>query len=228
VSVGQLLVVVLLAVLAWYLLRNQDDDAAGSPPTTPPAGEAPPAEAPASPEGSAAEVLASLTVLPEAGRDGYEREAFGEGWRVAADGCDVREHVLVDESRAPVARGGDGCSVQHGDWLSLYDGYSTPDPGELEVDHLVPLAEAWESGASGWSDERRETFANDLDRPDALIAVTAATNQSKSDGDPADWMPPNRDAWCRYAGAYVTQKAAWDLAIDPAEHDALENVLATC
>lgn len=227
-SVGQLLAVVLLVVLAWYLLRNQDDDAAGSPPTTPPAGEAPPAGPPATPEGSAAEVLASLTVLPEGRRDGYEREAFGDGWAVAADGCDVREHVLVDESRAPAARGPDGCSVQRGNWLSLYDGYSTPDPAELEVDHLVPLAEAWESGASGWSDDRRVAFANDLERDDALIAVTAATNQSKSDGDPADWMPPNRDAWCRYAGAYIAQKAAWDLTIDPAELDALENVLATC
>jgi hypothetical protein len=227
VSAGQLLAVVLLVLLVWFLVTNQDDDdRAGSAPTSPTT--AAPAQPPASPEGSAAEVLASLTVLPEGRRDGYEREAFGEGWAVAADGCDVREHVLVDESRAPAARGSDGCSVQRGDWLSLYDGYSTPNPDELEIDHLVPLAEAWDSGASGWSDDRRTSFANDLERDDALIAVTAATNQSKSDGDPADWMPPNRDAWCRYAGAYIAQKAAWDLTVDPAELDALENVLATC
>ncbi|HEY8548261.1 MAG TPA: HNH endonuclease family protein [Acidimicrobiales bacterium] len=226
---GQLLVVVLVVVVAWYLARDrQGDGAAGTPPTTP-APDAPAAPpGPATPEGPAAEVLASLTVLPEGRRDGYEREAFGNGWGVAPDGCDVREHVLAAESRVPAARGPDGCSVSRGDWLSLYDGYSTPDPDELEIDHLVPLAEAWESGAAGWSDERREAFANDLDRPDALVAVTAATNRSKADGDPADWLPPDRGAWCRYAGAWVTQKAAWGLTIDPAEHDALANVLATC
>jgi hypothetical protein len=71
-------------------------------------------------------------------------------------------------------------------------------------------------------------YANDLNRRDALIAVTAATNQSKSDRDPAEWMPPNRDAWCRFAAAWITQKATWHLTIDPAERDALRNVLTSC
>jgi hypothetical protein len=60
------------------------------------------------------------------------------------------------------------------------------------------------------------------------VAVTAATNRSKSDRDPAEWMPSHRDSWCRYATAWVTQKAAWRLTVDPAEHEALVNVLATC
>lgn len=73
--------------------------------------------------------------------------------------------MLADESRVPPGLGGDGCAVVGGEWLSLYDGYSTPEPDELEIDHAVVLAEAWESGASRWPAERRERFANDLARP---------------------------------------------------------------
>jgi hypothetical protein len=174
--------------------------------------------------------LGALTVVPEEGGGSYERTAFGDGWLVGRDGCDTRDEVLAAESRAPATRRRDGCSVTRGDWLSVYDGYSTPDPGELEIDHMVPLAEAWASGASTWTASQRERYANDTDshRPDALIAVTAATNQSKSDRDPAEWMPPNRDSWYRYATAWITQKRAWHLTIDPAERRALRNVLASC
>jgi uncharacterized protein DUF1524 len=174
--------------------------------------------------------LGALTVVPEEGGGSYERTAFGDGWQVDRDGCDTRDDVLAAESRVPATRGRDGCTVTRGEWLSVYDGYSTPDPGELQIDHMVPLAEAWESGASTWTAAERERYANDTDshRPDALIAVTAATNQSKSDRDPAEWMPPNRDSWCRYATAWITQKRAWDLTIDPAERRALRNVLSSC
>jgi hypothetical protein len=174
--------------------------------------------------------LAALPVAAESGSARYERMNFGDGWRVDRDGCDTRDDVLAAESRVPVTRARNGCTVTRGDWLSLYDGYSTPDPDELEIDHMVPLAEAWESGASSWTPAERERYANDTDphRPDALVAVTAATNRSKSDRDPAEWMPPNRDAWCRYATAWITQKRAWHLTVDPAERRALRNVLATC
>jgi Protein of unknown function (DUF1524) len=174
------------------------------------------------------ELLATLTVTEEGSDAGYERDEFGEGWRTDRRDCDVRERVLAEESQVPVTREDDECTVVEGEWVSLYDGYATPDPDELEIDHVVALAEAWESGADDWSDERRERFANDTRRPDALIAVTAATNQSKSDRDPAEWMPPNRDAWCRYAEAWITQKSAWELTVDRAERRALRNVLATC
>jgi uncharacterized protein DUF1524 len=174
--------------------------------------------------------LGALTVTREGTSDSYERTAFGDGWLVGRDGCDTRDEVLAAESRVPATRGRDGCTVTRGDWLSLYDGYSTPDPGELDIDHMVPLAEAWESGASSWTPDQRERYANDTDshRPDALVAVTAAMNRSKSDRDPAEWMPPNRDAWCRYATAWITQKRAWHLTIDPAERRTLRNVLASC
>jgi hypothetical protein len=225
------LVIVVLLVVGFIAFRRAQDDATGSPAagdaTSTTLGSVPPAAPPADDRAST-DLFATLVVADEAGRDGYEREAFGEGWLVGPDGCDVRDKVLAEESQVPVTRGADGCDVVKGSWLSIYDGYSTPDPAELQIDHMVPLAEAWDSGAGGWPPERREQYANDTVRPDALIAVTAATNQSKSDRDPAEWMPPNSDSWCRYADAWIIQKAAWQLTIDPPERDALRNILTTC
>lgn len=224
-----LLVVLVVAVAAFIVMRRSQDEAQDPPATMgPPATSTPAETGPAASDTPAVELLATLAVMPEVSRNGYEREAFGPGWLVDQSGCDTRSRVLAEESRVPVTRGADGCTVAGGDWLSLYDGYSTPNPEELQIDHMVPLAEAWDSGANVWPPEQREQYANDTLRPDALIAVTAATNQSKSDRDPAEWMPPNRDAWCRYVDAWITQKAAWQLTIDVGEHDALSNVLATC
>ncbi|WP_436792622.1 GmrSD restriction endonuclease domain-containing protein [Actinospongicola halichondriae] len=112
-------------------------------------------------------------------------------------------------------------------WYSIYDGYSTPDETELEIDHVVALAEAWRSGAHAWSTSTRIEFANDIDLSQALVAVTAATNRSKSDHDPATWQPPSSQAWCEYADAWITVKLKWDLSADPAEVDALRNMLAS-
>jgi hypothetical protein len=219
-----------VVVLVAFFVTNGDLDADGTPSTTVPTApdEATPPAAPPAETRSAAQLLTTLAVTAEGPRSGYEREAFGEGWTVDGNGCDVRDRVLADESLVPVTLEADGCSVAAGEWSSLYDGYSTPDPGELEIDHMVPLAEAWDSGAATWSPPQREKYANDMDRDDALVAVTAATNQSKSDRDPAEWMPPKRESWCRYVNAWIAQKSAWKLTVDPAERDALHNVLATC
>src|SRR5690606_33368769 len=131
------------------------------------------------------------------------------------DGCDTRAEVLRAESRRPTDTAS-GCRVTKGWWLSVYDGYTTDDPGELEIDHLVALHEAWMSGASRWGPERRAAFANDLGHPGALLAVTAATNRSKGSRDPAVWQPPNRDAWCDYAVDWIEVKVRWGLSADDA------------
>jgi hypothetical protein len=179
-------------------------------------------------DGPAAEVLATLTVAPETGGEGYDRDRFGGGWATGTDGCDTRSKVLRDESAAPVVL--DGCTVLSGEWHSVYDAAPVTDPAGLDIDHLVPLAEAWASGAGDWTDRQRQAFANDIDpaRPDALVAVTAGSNRAKGDSDPAEWMPPDTAVWCRYATAWVTEKAAWDLTIDTAERDALAAAFATC
>ena len=224
-----LLVVALVIMAAFFLTNDDEGDADGAgPPVPTPQDEGVPPAAPPPDIVAAGDLLDALALRNEGARNGYEREAFGDGWMVDTNGCDVRSRVLADESLVPVTKESNECSVAAGEWKSLYDNYTTPNPDELEIDHMVPLAEAWDSGAATWSPQQREKYANDTEREDALVAVTAATNQSKSDQDPAEWMPPHRGAWCRYATAWIVQKSAWKLTVDTAERTALRNVLATC
>jgi hypothetical protein len=189
-------------------------DTTAAPVTTPPAPAATTTAAPG-PVG----LVAQLRIEPEHPRDGYDRDSFN--YRSGGT-CDTRCQVLAQEHIATLP------GLPTGGWLSLYDGYTTDDPTELEVDHVVALAEAWDSGADTWDPARREAFANDLDHPGALRAVTAATNRSKSDRDPAEWQPSNRDGWCTYATDWTTTKIHWKLSADQAEANALTNMLRSC
>ncbi|MFO1537455.1 MAG: excalibur calcium-binding domain-containing protein, partial [Actinomycetota bacterium] len=170
---------------------------------------------------AAGAALDRLVVEPEGYRPGYDRGLFVHWVDDDGDGCDTRCEVLAAERRTDLP----GLTVG---WLSIYDGYSTDDSSELDIDHVVALAEAWSSGAWAWDAARRRAFANDLGDPRALIAVTAATNRSKSDRDPAQWQPPNRAAWCEFADAWIATKLRWGLTVDPAERAALANMLAGC
>ncbi|MDW4903040.1 HNH endonuclease family protein, partial [Streptomyces californicus] len=105
---------------------------------------------------------------------------------------------------------------------SDYDGQEVTSAGALDIDHMVPLAEAWDSGASAWTAARREAYANDQSADVSLVAVTARTNRQKSDQDPADWMPPSPEAQCRYVGEWVATKLRWDLTADDRELEALK------
>lgn len=173
-------------------------------------------------------VLAGLRVAPEGARTGYDRDLFPHWVDDDGNRCDTREDVLIHESRTRAQVDPYGCKVMAGDWLSLYDGLTFTDPGELHVDHVVALAEAWDSGASGWDTARRRAFANDLLRPEALRAVSASSNLSKSDLDPGQWKPTRDSAWCEYANDWVTVKKAWDLSADQNEIDDLRVMLGTC
>lgn len=175
------------------------------------------------PAASPAGLADQLTIAPEANADSYHRDLFGGGWVDADhDGCDTRCEVLEAERRSDLP------GLAGGGWLSAYDGYMTSDASELEIDHVVALAEAWRSGASGWDPQRRIAYANDLDEPRALIAVTAATNGAKSDRDPSSWQPPSDAAWCEFATSWVTVKVRWGLTADQGEVDALRNMLTSC
>jgi hypothetical protein len=191
---------------------------AGAPSTTPDTTAAPSTTTTATPTGPT-DLVAQLRIEPERPRDGYDRDLFNH-W--TGGSCDTRCRVLETE-RLDTLPG-----LPAGGWLSLYDSYTTDNPDELEIDHVVALAEAWDSGADTWDPARREAFANDLDHPAALRAVTAATNRSKSDRDPAEWQPPNRDGWCTYATDWTTTKIAWDLAADQTEANVLTNMLRGC
>lgn len=166
-------------------------------------------------------VLASLVVAPETPRDGYDRDLFTQWVDKDGDGCDTRCEVLQAQRRIDLP------GLPASGWLSLYEGYSSDDPSEFDIDHVVALSEAWDSGASTWDEARREAFANDLESGQ-LLAVTAATNRSKSDRDPADWQPPDRSAWCEFGTAWVGVKSTWGLTADQREVDALRNILREC
>ena len=172
-------------------------------------------------------LLDDLTV--EAEHDGgYDRDLFKHWIDANGDGCDARREVLIAEAVvAPSV--GSGCSLSAGEWLSRYDGETAGDNGSaFDVDHMVPLAEAWESGAHGWSADRREDYANDLGYADSLIAVSASSNRSKGARDPAEWLPPTAGVHCWYAAAWVQVKTRWDLTVDQAEADKLSSVLSGC
>ncbi|MFD6287510.1 HNH endonuclease family protein [Streptomyces sp. NPDC060205] len=115
-----------------------------------------------------------------------------------------------------------------GEWYSYYDGVTLTAPGGLDIDHLVPLAEAWDSGASAWTPARRHAYAHDLDADRSLVAVTARTYRSKSDQDPADWRPPLADARCTYATDRVATNLRWQLTVDDRERTALTELAAGC
>ena len=173
-------------------------------------------------------VLAGLRVAPEGARTGYSRDLFKLWVDADHNGCDTREEVLISESRSKAQVDPYGCKVVAGDWYSLYDGLTFTDPAELDVDHMVPLAEAWDSGAAGWDAAKRQAYANDLEHPQALRAVSASANRSKGDLDPGQWKPTRDGAWCEYANDWVVVKKAWDLTADQNEVDDLKVMLRTC
>ncbi|MDF3142148.1 MULTISPECIES: HNH endonuclease family protein [unclassified Streptomyces] len=175
-----------------------------------------------------AEAVANLPVATES-RDGYSRNKFRH-WNAGddpADGCNTRAEVLLHEAVTPPTVG-PGCRLTGGSWFSYYDTTVVTSASGLDIDHMVPLAEAWDSGASAWTAQRREAYANDQGAAPSLVAVTARSNRSKADQDPADWLPPAADVHCRYAAEWVGTKLRWSLAVDEAELGALEGMASDC
>ncbi|MFF7549627.1 DUF1524 domain-containing protein [Streptomyces canus] len=157
------------------------------PPPTPPT--QPPAPATRS-RCSVRDALAALPVQTES-RTGYERTKFRHWTDADRDGYSTRNEVLLDEAVTAPEQDA-SCRPTGGSWYSPYDNTYFTAARALDIDHLVPLAEAWDSGASTWTAQERETYANDLDDPRALIAVSATSNRSKPNQDPATWTPPGR------------------------------------
>ncbi|MEU5902500.1 HNH endonuclease family protein [Streptomyces venezuelae] len=172
------------------------------------------------------QAVAALPTAAES-REGYQRSQFKHWTDDDRDACNTRAEVLIAESRiAPTV--GAGCKVTGGQWYSYYDGETLTQPRGLDIDHMVPLAEAWDSGASAWSAKRRQAYANDLGDERSLVAVTARSNRSKADQDPAQWQPPLADARCTYTADWVATKLRWNLAVDKTERHALRKLAAGC
>lgn len=173
------------------------------------------------PKGSTARTVAAAVAGVRIARErpaGYSRALFRHWTDDDRNGCSAREDVLIAESSTPAQVDRFGCKVIAGDWYSPYDGLTHTDPADLDVDHVVALKEAWDSGAHSWTASRRRAFANDLSDARSLIAVTASVNRSKGDKDPSNWMPPNRADWCRYISDWVAVKSRWGLTMDESEH----------
>lgn len=183
-----------------------------------------PAPSPAGPIDQPQQLIARINDLPVAvaARTGYDRDLFDHWVDDDGDCQDTRHEVLAVESHTEVS----GCRIDVGEWQSYYDGVAWTASSDLDVDHMVPLAEAWGSGANGWSADTRRRFANDLDDDRSLVAVTDNVNQAKGDRDPAEWLPDRQV--CRYIGEWVAVKTRWSLTVDQAERDALLTAAGDC
>ncbi|WP_286900741.1 HNH endonuclease family protein [Thermocrispum sp.] len=173
---------------------------------------------------TAASMLSQLTVRPDGSQDGYDRDKFPH-WSNQGNSCNTREVVLRrDGTNVQV---GDDCYPISGSWYSPFDGATWTDPSDVDIDHMVPLAEAWRTGASHWTQAERKAFANDLNSPQ-LIAVTDDVNQSKGDKGPEDWKPPSQGYWCTYARMWIGVKYKYDLTTSSNEKAALNDMLDRC
>lgn len=170
----------------------------------------------------------ALTTAPQVAPDkesGYDRSLFKHWIDANKNGCDIRAEVLIAEAVVK-PKVGKKCKLTGGKWLSAYDGKTLTDASKLDVDHLVPLAEAWRSGAWAWTAKQRQDYANDLSDSRALIAVTLTTNRSKSDRDISEWVP--KLDTCNYIKNWVAIKVRYSLTYDVKEAAALASFLDTC
>lgn len=168
--------------------------------------------------------LAALSVEAEGSMTGYDREEFPH-WSAVEGNCNARETVLARDGED--VESGNDCYPISGSWHSEYDGEDFTAAADLDIDHVVPLAEAWRSGADDWTEADREDFANDLEGPQ-LIAVSASSNRSKGDQDPSSWWPEEADYRCTYSKMWIATKHEWELTLQAEEKSALTEGLATC
>lgn len=171
-------------------------------------------------------VLSNIKVENEY-KTGYKRSLFIHWADLDGNGCDTREEILKRDSVSKPQVDPYRCYVVAGDWYSPYDGAKLSDRGDVDIDHVVALKEAWDSGAWAWSESQRKAYANDMSDRRTLIAVTDRVNVSKSDKDPSNWMPPLRSYWCTYLGDWISVKARWNLSMDQSEFGRISNLLTS-
>ena len=159
----------------------------------------------------------------------YDRGDWNHWIDADGDCQNTRAEVLIEESATAVEfRGTRQCTVDSGRWVALYTGTIIEVAGDLDIDHMVPLANAHRSGGWAWSAQRKRAYANDMSLGGHLIAVTASANRSKGAKGPEEWQPPDTGHRCDYAINWITVKATWGLTATVAEWAALEDMLSTC
>jgi uncharacterized membrane protein YgcG len=175
---------------------------------------------------SARVLITKLRVAAE-NNNGYQRTLFNLWIDANHDGCNTRKEVLLAEAIIKPRESG-SCTLTGGKWRSAYDGQTFTNSAGMDIDHMVPLQEAWASGAYKWNAATREAYANDLGYARSLIAVSSASNRSKSASDPWLWMPTQRSYRCQYINDWVAIKYRWNLAVDPTEKSDLVAKLRSC
>jgi hypothetical protein len=156
---------------------------------------------------------------------GYDRGLFKHWIDADKNGCDTRKEVLIAEAVVKPKKG-TKCILTNGKWISPYDGKAYTKDVSLDIDHVVPLAEAWRSGAWAWTSKQRQDFANDLTDSRALIAVTASANRSKGDQDVKTWLPAKNK--CSYIEAWVAVKVRYSLTFDTGELSVVQSYFTSC
>lgn len=174
--------------------------------------------------------LAGIRIEPEHDDGLYQRVHWmpGSSWADADGDCqDGRQEVLIAQSTVKPTLTNDTCSVVSGRWVDRYTGEVAADPSAIEIDHLVALKEAHDSGGFAWLRERKQAFAQDVAGGN-VWAVMTSTNRSKTDRDPGEWLPANKDRACWYVRRWIEVKRRWSLSMDQAEADAARLLLAQC
>lgn len=183
-------------------------------------------------DSAALQVLARLDINGRAPTTGYERERFGSDWAdVDGNGCDTRNDILKRDLTQIATDAADACEVESGELLDPYSnaeidftrGYITS--FAVQVDHVVALSNAWQTGAQYWKPRKRLKFAND---PLNLLAVDGGLNMQKSDGDAATWLPPSKPYRCSYVARQIAVKEKYGLWITSPERDAMARILSAC
>ncbi|KAL8812121.1 MAG: hypothetical protein Q9223_001179 [Gallowayella weberi] len=168
--------------------------------------------------------LAGLRVAAQGSQTGYSRELFPH-WITQSGTCNTREIVLKRDGTSVMTDS--ACAATSGRWFSPYDGATWTAASDVDIDHVVPLSNAWKSGAASWTTSRRQAFANDLTNPQ-LIAVTDDVNQAKGDQGPETWKPAVTSYYCTYAKMWIKVKSVYSLTVTTAEKSALTSMVNSC
>ena len=219
-----LVAVVLIGTLGWIVVKEWPNL-----PLMPPDSQS---QQSGSNSGSGEVARDALAALPTKGRapkTGYKRSQFGDGW-AKAGGCDTR-NVILRRDLTNAVLGDDNCKVQAGALSDPYTGQriafkrGANSSGAVQIDHVVALSNAWQTGAQQLSSEQRISLAND---PLELLAVDGPANQQKGDGDAATWLPSNKPFRCQYIARQIAVKKKYSLWVTPPERTAMERILASC
>ncbi|MBP2291664.1 HNH endonuclease family protein [Azospirillum rugosum] len=166
--------------------------------------------------------------VEEEKRGGYVREEWPHWLGTDVKCLNTREQALIRDSAEPAKLSPNGCSVVSGVWYDPYTGETFTSPRQVDIDHRVPLEEAYGSGGYDWPREKRAAYANDLTDPLTLITVSIAANRAKGSKGPEEWLPPRQEYLCTYVANWIAVKARWELTMDERERVTVGNIIADC